>query len=260
LAPDYQQVNRSAWAFLSAQGSDSSRPYQPEDLPDAAARFRSESFVPWDEVRRVLVLGGGGGQQGPLLAWMGYAVTVADLSPDQLRLDADLAVALGLEIELAELDMVDLTPLHDRGFDLVHQPVSACYIPDVIPLYQQVWRVLRPGGWYDVEHWNPVHVQLRGYGSWVEDSYLIERPQQSGVPVTWHPAAAAEPAAVCWHYIHPVDQLVGGLCRTGFRVARLAERTRGDRYAAPGSHEHLAAHVPPFFRLLARRLPDRDAA
>ena len=169
MAVDYRRVNRSAWEFLCSHGSDSSRPYEAEDLPSAADRVRSESFVPWDEVRSVLVLGGGGGQQGPLLAWMGYAVTVADLSPDQLRLDTGLAGELDLKIECVELDMLDLTPLHDRDFDLVHQPISACYVPDVIALYQQVRRVLRPGGWYDVEHWNPVHVQLRGYGCWTND-------------------------------------------------------------------------------------------
>jgi SAM-dependent methyltransferase len=257
MALDYRRVNRSAWAFLSSHGCDSSRPYEPADLPGAAEQLRLESFVPWDEVRRVLVLGGGGGQQGPLLAWMGYAVTVADLSLDQLRLDAELAGELGLNIECAELDMLDLTSLHDRDYDLVHQPISACYVPDVIALYQQVRRVLRPGGWYDVEHWNPVHIQLRG---WTNDSYLLERPQQPSVPVPWHPAAPADSTVVCWHYIHSLDQLVGGLCRTGFRVCKLAERTHGDRCAAPGSDDHLAAHVPPFFRLLARRQPETDTA
>jgi SAM-dependent methyltransferase len=254
---DYRRVNRSAWAFLCSHGCDSSRPYDPEDLPDAADRLRSEGFVPWDDIHHVLVLGGGGGQQGPLLAWMGYEVTVADLSPDQLRLDAELAGELRLDIECAELDMLDLTPLYGRDFDLVHQPISACYVPDVIALYQQVLRVLRPGGWYDVEHWNPVHLQLSG---WTNDSYLLERPQRPDVPVPWHPAAPADSTIVCWHYIHTLDQLIGGLCRTGFSVRRLSERTHGDRYAVVGSDDHLAAYVPPFFRLLARRQHDKDAA
>jgi SAM-dependent methyltransferase len=257
MALDYREANRTAWAFLSSRGCDSSRPYDPEDLPYAAEQLRLEGFAPWDEVRDVLVLGGGGGQQGPLLAYMGFAVTVADLSPDQLRLDEDLAAELGLNIKCVELDMLDLTPLHGRGFDLVHQPVSSCYVPDVVALYQQVLRVLRPGGWYDVEHWNPVHLQL---GGWTDDGYLLERPMLPGVPVPWHPAAPADSAVVCWHYIHPLDHLIGGLCRTGFRVRRLRERTHGNRAAIFGSDDHLAAYIPPFFRLLAQRGQATDAA
>jgi SAM-dependent methyltransferase len=225
-------------------------------LAAAAEWIRSDSFIPWHDVRRVLVLGGGGGQQGPVIASLGYEVTVADLSPHQLRLDAQVSSRLGLEIECLELDMLDLSPLHGRDFDLVHQPVSACYVPDPLALYEQVWSVLRPGGWYDVEHWNSAHIQLRGFGEWGDGAYLIERPQQAGEPVPWHPASPADPAVVCWHFTHSLDQLIGGLCRTGFRVHRLVERTYGDPDADPGSDNHLAAYLPPFFRILAQRQAD----
>jgi len=250
---DYRKINRSAWAYLAAHGSDSSQPYQPDQLAAAGQHLRASGFLPNKGVGRVLVLGGGGGQQGPLFASMGYDVTVADLSPDQLRRDQDFADQLGIDLECVELDMLNLEFLYGRDFDLVHQPISACYVPDVRLLYLQVAQVLRPGGWYDVEHWNPVHVQLRGCGEWVDSSYLVERPQLPGEPVVWHPDAPGDHTVVCWHFVHPLDRLIGGLCRAGFVVRQLAERTHGDPQAPPGSHEHLAAYVPPFLRMLAQR-------
>ncbi|MDP9121488.1 MAG: hypothetical protein M3O15_09000, partial [Acidobacteriota bacterium] len=41
----------------------------------------------------------------------------------------------------------------------------------------------------------------------------------------------------------------------GFEILRFAEPYRGDESAEPGSPEHLAAYLPPFFTLLARRSP-----
>jgi len=108
----------------------------------------------------VLCLACGGGQQAALFASLGYRVTLADISPDQLQIDRAVAEEYGLKIELVEADMLDLSRLHGRQFDLVYQAVSACYVPDVQRLYREVARVIKPGGWYRVEHWNPVQLQL----------------------------------------------------------------------------------------------------
>jgi len=254
-AAGYRDVNRRVWTYLAEHGSDSSRPYGPEQLARARDWLAPDDWLPWTEIRSVLCLAAGCGQQGPLFASLGYDVTVVDLCPEQLELDAEAASAQGLELECVEADMLDLSALHGRGFDLVHQPISACYVPDAARLYEEVARVLRPGGWYDVEHWNPVHVQFAGLGAWRDGAYVIERPQLAGVPVPWLPADEGTDV-VCWHYLHPLDSLVGGLCRAGFGIRQVAERTQGDEAAAAGTVEHLAAYAPPFFRLLARRGPE----
>jgi SAM-dependent methyltransferase len=202
----------------------------------------------------VLILAGGGGQQGPVMAAHGHEVVVADASAEQLRHDAETAAKLGLTLECVLADMLDLSVLDGREFDLVHQPISACYVPDVDRLYRQVAGVLAPGGWYDVEHWNPVHVQLDAYGEWVDGAYSILRPQGTGEPIPWNAAGEDdEETVVCWHYAHRLHDLIGGLCRAGFELHRFEERTHGNLAASAGSHEHLAAYAPPFFRIAARR-------
>jgi SAM-dependent methyltransferase len=247
----YRTVNRVAWDALAAAGSDSSQPCSPAELAEAAEWVCPDEWLPWPEIRTVLCLASGGGQQAPAFAMLGYDVTVVDLSPEQLSRDDAVASALGLQIECVEGDMLDLSMLGARRFDLVYQPISSCYVPDVERLYQQVAGVLEPGGWYDVEHWNPVHVQLTGLGEWDGGAYVIDRPQGGGRPSIWTSGESDE-QIMCWHYTHRLHDLIGGLGRNGFTIHRLRERPTGDPAAAPGSHDHLSAYFPAFFRILAR--------
>jgi hypothetical protein len=66
---------------------------------------------------------------------------------------------------------------------------------------------------------------------------------------------AGEGLLESWTFPHSLSELIGGLCEAGFFVRRLAEDCGGDAAAPVGSAERLAAFVPPFFRLLARKLP-----
>lgn len=95
---------------------------------------------------RVLGLACGGGQQGPILAAAGAAVTVLDNSPAQLAQDRLVAEREGLAMTLVEGDMRDLGAFGDGAFDLIFHPVSNCFVPDVRPVWEGCHRVLRPGG------------------------------------------------------------------------------------------------------------------
>jgi hypothetical protein len=158
----------------------------------------------------------------------------------KLRLEIDKRVARsrGLSIECLQGDMLDLSSLDGRKFDLIYQAVSACYIPEVLPLYRALGHLLPEGGSYWVEHWNPKQIQLEDLGVWSGNGYKIVSPQLSGVQHEWIGYSDEGEAPICWHFIHPLSQLIGGLA---------------DVNAEPGSHAHLAAYVPPFFAMLARR-------
>ncbi len=250
--PGYLSANRAAWRELVQLGAEYTLPYGPAELGAARERLDDPLPLPWREIGDVLCLAAGGGQQGPLFASLRRRVTVADLSPLQLQRDRDVAAAWGLEIECVEADMLDLGKLHSRQFDLVYQPVSTCYVPHVAPLYREVAKVLRPGGWYWAEHWNPVHMQLEGLGAWTEAGYRIVRPLEPGVPVRYADEHGREAPGTCWHFLHGLTELVGSLLDQGFVVKGFAERMRGDVAADPGSDEHVAAHIPPLFAVLAR--------
>lgn len=251
---DYREINRQAWAHLARAGCDSSLPYGPAEFAEARRWLDTQRWIPWRQVNSVLCLACGGGQQAPLFASLGCQVTLADISPDQLEIDRDVAARNGFEIECIEADMLDLAPLHGREFDLVYQAVSACYVPDVRPLYREVFSVLRGGGFYRAQHWNPVHLQLANANSWDGHAYRIAKPQIPGTPLPWvERNGHAGETATCWHYLHPLGDLIGGVCDAGFTILRFEESCESDPSAEPETYLHLAAYLPSFFTFLARR-------
>jgi hypothetical protein len=130
-------------------------------------------------------------------------------------------------------------------------------VPDLGPVHRGVRALLREGGWYDVEHWNPLHAQLEGYGVWRDGGYLIEHPLVPGTPLPWFlpdPDGTGADAA-CWHFTHHLSDLVGDVCRAGFHVVRVTERPDRRPDDEPGSQAHLAAYAPSFLRLLCRAQP-----
>lgn len=93
-----------------------------------------------------LCLASAGGQQAPVLAAAGALVTVFDNSPRQLDQDRFVAKRDNLEMNFIEGDMADLSAFVDESFDLIFHPCSNGFIPNVLPVWQECFRVLRPGG------------------------------------------------------------------------------------------------------------------
>ncbi|MEO1529804.1 MAG: class I SAM-dependent methyltransferase [Planctomycetota bacterium] len=95
---------------------------------------------------RVLVLAGGGGHQGPLLAAAGARVMVVDFSGEQLAIDRRVADEHGLTIETLQADMADLSEIQDDEFDLIINPSSVNFVARVLPVWKEAARVLKPRG------------------------------------------------------------------------------------------------------------------
>jgi ubiquinone/menaquinone biosynthesis C-methylase UbiE len=252
---NYKQANRRAWSYLARNGCDSSQPYGPREFANAFHWLDDKSWINWARVKSVLCLACGGGQQAPLFASLGCQVTVADMSPEQLRIDREVAEKYGLSIECVEADMLDLSRLRGRNFDLVYQAVSTCYVPDVRRLYREVFSVLCAWGQYRVEHWNPTHLQLSDSFAWDGEAYRVVQPQTTSGPLPWVVQSGENGNAKvsCLHYLHPLHDLIGGLCDSGFAILRFAESGESDLSAEPGSYRHLAAYLPSFYSILARR-------
>ncbi|MEZ5346008.1 MAG: class I SAM-dependent methyltransferase [Pyrinomonadaceae bacterium] len=94
----------------------------------------------------ILCLASGGGQQVPILAALGANVTSFDNSAEQLNQDKFVAERDGLEIKLEKGDAADLSRFSDESFDLIWHPCSNCFMPDLQPVWNEAYRVLRKNG------------------------------------------------------------------------------------------------------------------
>lgn len=201
--------------------------------------------------RRVLCLAAGGGRHGPLYAAAGAITTVVDISPAMLEHDRQVATERRLSLRTVEASMDDLSMFEPGEFDIVVQPVSTCYTPDIEAVYRQVAYVVRPEGTYISQHKQPASLQadvapsLRGYE-------LIEPYYRSGSlpPVVGSPLR--EEGTL--EYLHRWEQLIGGMCRAGFAVEDLIEPRHADEHAERGSFPHRCRYLAPYVRILARRV------
>lgn len=199
----------------------------------------------------VLCLAAGGGWQSILYAAAGATVTVVDLSPGMLDLDRREAERRGFRVRLVEASMDDLGELGDGAFDIVHQPVSTCYVPDLAAVYGEIARVLREGGVYISQHKQPASLQVTHRDA--RDRYVLGVPYYREGPLPDVPDRSYREERTA-EFLHRWEELVGGLCAAGFVIEALSEPYRGDPNAPPGDFHHRGNFVPPYVRMKARRV------
>ncbi len=249
--------NRNTYDQMVAKKQALCRPATGDEMKQPLKSIDPAGWVGGD-VRnwRVLCLAAGGGKHGPLFAQAGADVTVVDISSGMLDLDRQVAKQYGLKIETIQANMQYMPTLADASFDLVIQPVSTCYVKNVLPVFTEIARVLRGGGLYISNHKQPLSLQAtvlpdqRGqYG--IEHAYY--RTQSVPTP-TRHSVVGCrlrEDGAV--EYLHRWEELVGGICRSGMLIENLVEPLHGKIESPPGSFAHRAAFIAPYVCIKARR-------
>ena len=160
------KYNREAWDREVAKGNQWTLPVSPEKISEAKQGRWSVVLTPRRPVpsqwfpslkgKKVLALASAGGQQGPILAAAGANVTVFDNSPVQLAQDRLVADREGLAIDLVQGDMRDLSCFGNERFDLIFHPCSNSFVPEVIPVWKEAHRVLKPGGILLAGFCNPI--------------------------------------------------------------------------------------------------------
>ena len=171
---------------------------------------------------RVLGLAAGGGQQMPILAALGATCTVLDYSPRQLASEREVAEREGYDIAIVRADMTKPLPFEDNSFDLVVHPVSNCYVREVLPIWRECARVLRPGG-----------VLVCGLDTGI--NYVVDEAEERivrGLP--FDPLADPELMRVLEdedagvQFSHTLEEQIGGQLAAGFALTDLFEDTNGE--------------------------------
>lgn len=109
---------------------------------------------------KILGLASGGGQQGPILATLGAKLTIFDNSEKQLQQDKSISDKFNLDIKTIQGDMKDLSVFQDNSFDLIFNPCSIVFVDNVLPVWKECFRVLKPNGILMTGLINPISFQL----------------------------------------------------------------------------------------------------
>jgi SAM-dependent methyltransferase len=246
-----KNANRAAWNRLS-NGSQFAKVATDDECRDPLKTLDGRGWLP-PSVRGldVLCLASGGGWQSILYASAGARVTVVDISPGMLELDRRESKRRGLTVHTLEASMDNLAELGDATFDIVHQPVSTCYIPDLAAVYREVARVLRTGGLYISQHKQPTSLQISHQDDRRRFVLGVEYYHGGPLPAV-EDRSYREDGAV--EYLHRWEQLVGDLCRAGFVIEDLREPKRADWKAPPTHFGYRGRFVAPYVRMKARRI------
>jgi SAM-dependent methyltransferase len=243
------ELNKAAWNEAVGEGEN---PYtkvvSPEQIVEAGqghwALFLSDCKpVPKDWFPRfsglkVLCLASGGGQQAPIFAALGAEVAVLDASPRQLAQDQFVAKRDNLIIRTVEGDMADLSVFADECFDLIFNPPSTLFVPDLEPVWRECYRVLRAGGLLMTGFMNP--------DEFIFDEVALD---DEGVFVVKHSLPYVEHETLnrkelerriddkeMFHFSHTMEAQLGGLTQAGFVITSFYEDRRPDEDDNPIRH------------------------
>ena len=250
--------NARAWDALARQGVSLAQPATDADLRDPFAIINPAGWLGSD-IRgwRVLCLAAGGGRHSALYAACGAKVTVVDVSGEMLALDRAAAAERSFDVRLVQTSMEDLSMFAPGEFDAVIHPVSTCYVPDVRPVFAAAARVTRPGGLYISQHKSPVSLQVAPRPE--PDGYVVrESYYRSGTLPMAEPSHLREAGTL--EFLHRWEELVGGMCRSGFVIEDLVEPVHAKPQAAAGSFGHRAQYIAPYVRIKARRQENSPSA
>jgi SAM-dependent methyltransferase len=260
---DIARYNQARWDELAQANVAYSRPLL--DLtPASAAAYLDPKGVMGDVTGRdVLCLASGGGQQSVAFALLGAHVTVFDLSATQLNRDRAAAEHYGVDIQIVQGDMRDLSAFRKASFDLVYHTFSITFVPDVEPVFAGVARLLRPGSIYHVEWMNPFTATLDD-STWNGTGYVLSLPYLDGRDVsllypTWtvsDDAGAVREIDSPHEYVHTFSKMVNTLARHHFYIYYAEEETGPEPDAAPGTWHHFMACTAPYLTLWTRYRPD----
>lgn len=255
------RYNIKRWNALAKAGAIFSLPI--ENLRESTARDFVDPFHKLGELKkkRVLCLGGGGGRQSIAFSFLGAEVTVLDISDAQLKLDADRAKQMGMEVKTIRGDMREMSFFDDDYFDIVDQPYSINFIPGIEPVLREVSRILCTKGIYQLMCSNSFYAGIQA-SDWDGHCYPLKKQYLNGAEIgykdeDWVFRGKKSPLKInpAKEYRHTLSAIINGLVEQGFTIMGLEEECLGepDFNSKPGTNNHFSSIAPPWLIIWSKK-------
>jgi ubiquinone/menaquinone biosynthesis C-methylase UbiE len=242
--------NSDSWDREVARGNPATVPVSRDLINKVASGKSGISFTGNREIpakwiegikgKNVLCLACGGGQQVPLLAAAGGIVYSLDNSQAQIQLDLETCRKSGLEINAEVGDMCDLSHIASNSFDYIFIGMGLQFVPDVMPIYNAISRIIKTGGRVVVTTINPVAYSLDWKG-YEEGKLTIKHklPYSDVTSITEEERLELFAENDPYEFSHTYETLIGGLTTLGILIDGFIEDYAED--------EESSKFFPPYF-------------
>jgi len=209
-APRWRELDEEDWRRC---------PEQPSIALEGNVLDMIGEFVGTLAGKPACVLGSGDNYAAFALAGLGAVVTSIDISEQRLRVAEARAGILGLAIDFVRSDAADLKSIRDAQYELVCSTNGFfVWIADLIRLYSEVSRVLKPGGYYICYD---IHPFMR---PWKDQTTIeMEKPYfQTG------PIQSEEQGQTTYEFHWTLGDIINSLLGSGLVLRRILETTAQD--------------------------------
>lgn len=144
----------------------------------------------------------------------------------------------GYSIEIVRADMTKRLPFEDGSFDMIIHPVSNVYVEEVMPIWKECFRVLKPGGFL-----------LSGLDNGM--NFIVDEKEERIVnrlpfnPLRNPDQSLPEDEGI--QFSHTLEEQIRGQIKAGFQILDLYEDTNGEGRL----HE---LNIPSFWATLAKKI------
>ena len=263
LMDELTKYNIARWKALVEANALFTRPALSLDPSSARDMLDPEGRLGDVASKDVLCLACGGGKQSIAFALLNANVTVFDLSEAQLNRDREAAAHFNIDIKIIQGDMQDLSYFEAAAFDIVYHGYSLGFVPNAHVVFQEVARVLRPGGVYNFMCANPCFMGMQEK-DWNGEGYTIKHPYVNGDEIVcedqeWVYDRSRSGVSIPppREFRHTLSTLISGLVQQGFMIQHISDYSdfNPDPNAEPGTWDHFVSIAPPWLSFWASYRP-----
>ena len=218
---DAIEANTAAWDRHAGRYQEASG-LSPDEVDFGDPIFPTESDLRiLGEVagKRVVELGAGGCNCGIALAKQGARVTCLDVSEAQLRIGREHAAQAGVDIEIVEAEAREISRFGPAAFDLAIAIASLNYVPNLDEVFARVFAGLASGGRFVFSLPHPFMGAFEASVLSPEDQADPNYGYRGPTRWKWNRDDTFEFVT----YRRTIADLVNGVVRSGFRLARVEE-------------------------------------